>query len=283
MHIENLENVSSTKQDAPSDKPGGSTVQNLIVLALSALFATAAFARDLTVKSAVREPNVSYRAYESRARIFADRSADAPKSAVDTAKPFGTAKLPAATKWEDESVMLARFKSFRDLRFLNDQTHGMQRRSTWLYPDDGCFARAALAVLNLLKASAPAPSKVFVFGDLNVRSKNAEGTVTWWYHVAPLVEVAGVKYVLDPAIEPARPLKLEEWLPTMSSTPQNLEVAVCASGTYTPYDSCDRVSDGVEQEALNDQPEFLDAEWSRLESLHRDPARELGDNPPWKE
>lgn len=270
------------KQDAFSET-GGFTVHKSLLLAIVSTFAINSFAQGLGEKSAKREPGVSFRAYEARARTFGRSQMPTEKSAVDSAQPFGKAKLPTANKWENETLMLERFRSFRDLRFLQDDTHAMKRRSTWLYPDDGCFARAALAVMNLKAAKVPVPSKVFVFGDLQVSTKNAEGgSVTWWYHVAPLVEVAGVKYVLDPAIEPSRPLKLDEWLATMSTTPQNLEVAICNSGTYTPYDSCGRVTDGVEEEAKNDQPMFLESEWSRLESLHRDPTRELGDDPPWK-
>lgn len=245
-----------------------------------------AWSQSFQDKSARREPGVSYQAYKSRMTIFNLGRAASPftsRSAVDSAVRFGDGNLPKATAWTSEKEMLQRFRQFRDVRFLSDRAHpNFPRRSTWLYPDDGCFARAALVNRNLTRLSVTVPSKVFVFGDLNVHTPNAPGgEVTWWYHVAPLVEVGDRKFVLDPAIEPRFPLPLEEWLAKMSGTPQNLEVAVCGSGSYTPYDSCEKVTDGLENEAESDQMGYLGPEWSRLESLNRDPRRELGDNPPW--
>ncbi len=156
------------------------------------------------------------------------------------------------------------------------------RRSSWLYPDDGCFARASLAILNLSKWNVAVPKKVFVFGDLRVETKNSpSGFVTWWYHVAPLVEVNGEKFVLDPAIEPSRPLPLGDWLARQSANPDALEVAVCGSGSYTPYDECFKETDGEETSALSEQGYYLDAEWERLQRLGRNPVEELGDLPPW--
>ncbi|NJL24794.1 MAG: hypothetical protein HC902_06255 [Calothrix sp. SM1_5_4] len=191
--------------------------------------------------------------------------------------------LPPVTVWESEDAMLERFRALRDQRWLKlPERPDFLRRSSWLYPDDGCFARAALANRNLGKWSYSVPNKIFVFGDLNVMTVNAvSGMVSWWYHVAPIVEVNGQKYVLDPAIEPRQPLKLEDWLARMSSTPQDLEVAICGSGTYTPNDDCARISDGQENEAAEDQLVYLRYEWNRLLQLKRDPESELGDNPPW--
>lgn len=247
-------------------------------------FAQVSLAQVFDGKSAARQPGVSYKAYEARAQMMSQFAPFAfSRTPVQAAEEFGKATLPEATAWESQNLMIERFKHFRDLRFLNEYGRpNFLRRSTWLYPDDGCFARAALANRNLSKLTPAIPNKVFVFGDLNVQTKNApDGFVTWWYHVAPLVEVDGQKYVLDPAIEPSHPLKLEEWLATMSSTPQTLKVAVCGSGTYTPYDNCATVTDGKEQMAETDQAVYFDDEWERLETLNRNPEQELGDNPPW--
>jgi len=156
------------------------------------------------------------------------------------------------------------------------------RRSSWLYPDDGCYARAQLINRNLLQWMSTAPKKIFVFGDLNVKTANSPyGEVTWWYHVAPIVQVQGVKFVLDPSVDPIRPLKLEEWLSAMAANPGELEVAVCGSGSYTPLDSCDKEANDKEPEAERDQAFFLSPEWERVENLGRDPEKELGDDPPW--
>ena len=59
----------------------------------------------------------------------------------------------------------------REARFVfgRDQPE-FARRSSWLYPDDGCFARAALAADNLARWSFAPVAKIFVFGDLDVRT-----------------------------------------------------------------------------------------------------------------
>lgn len=245
-----------------------------ITLLLSPLSARAL--EDL--KSAHRAPGQSYLEFKARAHVFGQGI-----SAVDAAAPFSSAHLPPATAWPSRDVMAANFARFRDTRWMTLPSRpDFPRRSSWLYPDDGCFARAALAIFNLARWGISLPNKVFVFGDLAVRTPNSpDGLVTWWYHVAPLVEVDGLKYVLDPAIEPRHPLKLEDWLATMSATPDDLEVAVCGSGTYSPSDACSDQSDGREVQAARDQREYLNLEWRRVSELGRDPVTELGDNPPW--
>jgi len=257
--------------------------KSLSVLLL--LFGSFTWASGLEQRSARREPGVSYEAYKAHAKMQSESQTTAVRTPVQEAKPFATAVLPPATSWESEAAMLDRFKQVRDHRFINDSARpSFIRRSTWLYPDDGCFARAGLAIKNLSQWAHAIPSKVFVFGNLTVKTQNSTyGEVSWWYHVAPLVQVNGEKYVLDPAIDPRAPLKLADWLGHMSSDPGALEVAVCGSGSYTPYDSCVKNTDGVESMALSDQNYFLGSEWHRLEQLRRNPEQELGDLPPWLE
>ena len=253
------------------------------ILALAALFASSISFADQ--RSAYREPGRSYLTYKHEAQFFSVGPRRSPRliTPMDLARKGVNVKaLPAATEWETEAVMKARFNRFRDERFLTSDTKpDFARRSSWLYPDDGCFARAALAIRNLSHWSYPVPKKVFAFGDLTVNTPNAiDGAVTWWYHVAPLVEVKGQKYVLDPAIEPHRPLKLEEWLAAMNSDPSSIEVQICESGTYSPGDDCAKVTDGQEDYAIADQKNFLDQEWQRLLDLKREPDQELGEHPP---
>lgn len=253
-------------------------------LVLLALLSTQVFASPkFAGRSAARVPGISYLNYLMQAATLPQTVAPPFTTPVDESKVFERATLPQATVWESQEVMQKRFEEMRDLRFMQLQSKpNFLRRISWLYPDDGCFARAQVAVRNLIRANYPAPSKIFVFGDLSVATANSPyGSVTWWYHVAPLVEVDGVKYVLDPAIEPAHPLPLAQWLAKQSPNPGQLSVAVCGSGSYHPYDDCARVNDGDESQAQVEQEWFLDSEWSRLEELSRDPEKELGDNPPW--
>lgn len=246
---------------------------SLLLLVLSSV----SWASGLENRSAHREPGVSYRLYKSRQH---SPRVSTPES---EAVRFGQANLPAATAWKSEATMQEWFGKMRDERFFDDSSHpNFLRRSSWLYPDDGCFARAALGVRNLKQWSQAAPNKIFVFGDLRVKTANSPlGEVTWWYHVAPLVEVDGEKYVLDPALNPKAPLKLREWLGMMGPNIDNLEVAVCGSGSYWPSSDCQVETDGIEAGAMADQQYYLDAEWSRLEELNRNPVNELGELPPW--
>jgi hypothetical protein len=256
---------------------------SILFLILAASFSTFAF----DGKSAAREPGKSYLSYKYMASIFAANSSDATvtgKAAVDSSVPYTSeSALPAVTAWDSIAAMNESFAKFRDVRWLETSDHpGFLRRSSWLYPDDGCFARAALAIMHLALWSVPTPSKIFVFGDLNVNTVNSpSGSVNWWYHVAPIVQVGNQKYVLDPALDPRQPQKLEDWLAKMAGNIYNLEVAICASGSYTPEDSCDHVTDGIEATAADDQLGYLQSEWSRLEELKRNPANELGEKPPW--
>jgi hypothetical protein len=260
----------------------------LIILILGSLLAagTMAGASTPSFRSAHRDPGQSYLIYKHALQTYLSRQTGAAKvqTASDAAVPYGKAKLAHVTVWDSLEAMNRRFEHFRDLRWLYEPTHkDFARRSSWLYPDDGCYARAALAIHDLFTQKVSLPNKVFVFGDLDVKTENSPaGDVSWWYHVAPIVEVGEQKYVLDPAIEPRHPLKLDEWMAKMSSTPQNIEIAICASGTYDPEEDCARKSDGKEEQAQADQTEFLQDEWKRLIRLKRDPVEELGEHPPWK-
>jgi hypothetical protein len=175
------------------------------------------------------------------------------------------------------------FAKLRDYQFMDSSSHPeIRRRSTWLYPDDGCFARADLAVQNLSGWKYTPVKKIFVFGELTVATANAVGgEVSWWFHVAPITKVNGQLYVMDPAVNPAGPLALSEWLGFLSSDPDKLLVNLCNSTAYVPHSRCASADVADLSRSLVDQQEFLDPEWDRLLELNRKPAEELGDHPPW--
>ena len=100
--------------------------------------------------------------------------------------------------------------------------------------------------------------------------------------MAPIVRVGHEVYVLDPAIEPKRPLEVHEWLARMGADFTNpVEVAICSSHSYDPVSNC---AQGANRsaDAYDDQYHFLSEEWTRQIDLQRDPAQVLGDNPPWR-
>jgi hypothetical protein len=202
-------------------------------------------------------------------------------NAQDIAQPFSKVDMSGVTIWKDYAEIEEYFRKVRDDRFLEDPSavHFL-RRPTWMYPDDGCFARAHMMEERLEFAGKPPIKKVFAFGNLRVATTNAPGGhVRWWYHVAPIVSDGKEEYVLDPATEPEHPQLLVEWLSRMGNS-KEFTLAICESGTYTPYEDCLHPGDEAEI-ALDDQTYFMDPERDRIDSLGRDVNKELGDEPPW--
>ncbi|MBI3542442.1 MAG: hypothetical protein HY075_04095 [Deltaproteobacteria bacterium] len=88
--------------------------------------------------------------------------------------------------------------------------------------DGGCFARAH-AMSYLLEKKGVYSRKIFVHGNLDVKSKwAASGEAKWWFHVATLVRVdfpgkGPVDMVFDPSLSSC-PLTVQQWTSTL--TPQ---------------------------------------------------------------
>lgn len=243
------------------------------------LFLLSSFAA--MAQSAHRPDSVDYRVYEQRYRQDIARGALA-NTPLGRAKYFRSEDDVSAISWSSLTVMDTRFFRYRDDRPV-PMTSGPfeDRRASWLYPHDGCWIRAILFNRSAYKNSAPVPNTIYAFGNLRVKTANStRGAVGWWYHVAPIVQIGQTRYVLDPAIEPKRPLPLREWLARMG-TPEKIKIAVCASGTSSPRGSCTRVHNGSESWAISSQRKYLTKEWNNLINLKRDPYAELGDKPPW--
>lgn len=188
------------------------------------------------------------------------------------------AKVP---EWNDMGAMLAAFARVRDARTLVDRNEFF-RRPTWLYPDDGCYSRAELMSIRFENQKAPAPAKVFIFGNLLVKTPNTQnGTVEWWYHVVVAYKHQGTIFVIDPSVDPRKIMTLQALAQTLGNPP-NLEVAVCGAHTYGPTDPCERVKGDPKAQAIEDQKGLFELEWTRLRHLGRNPYKELGDYPPWK-
>lgn len=200
---------------------------------------------------------------------------------VDLHKILTDKKSPLWTEAQINEV----FVLLRDHRFLKmSSSNKFLRRSTWLYPDDGCFARAELLITNGLQFGFPKMDKIFSFGNLTVSTNNSpSGEVNWWYHVVPIVRTVDKVFVLDPALDPTRALLAQEWLDLQGDKLELVKVAVCNGDTYEPFSSCLKEDKSSANQSLIDQLDFLDLEWSRLLELNRNPELELGDFPPWLE
>lgn len=196
--------------------------------------------------------------------------------------------------WNSHQLMMDKFYYVRDTRMLDwiipetwelpNSGEEFPRRITWMYPDDGCYARAEMMVNSLQESIAPLTMmKIFVFGNLYVETDNSpNGFVQWWYHVAPTILNNGEYWVFDPAIDPHNPLKLNDWLRTMTDDIESLDLSLCSTHTFTPNNDCYKPHVYQEEHIERHMGRLLNAEYWRLQQLvTRDVFGELGDNPPW--
>jgi hypothetical protein len=86
----------------------------------------------------------------------------------------------------------------------------------FLYPDDGCWARAH-EMCRLMIATGLAPRKVWIQGSLHVATRNNPNCAVWWgWHVAPTLCVRGrwlfqtTEMVIDPSLFTA-PVSKPTW------------------------------------------------------------------------
>lgn len=226
-------------------------------------------------KSAYRPSNLSYFKHRVRRR---DRS-QGPESHLTSVTQVDSTQI---TQIQDEQTLMNVFKTARDDRFL--EASPFYRRPTFLYPDDGCFARAHVMNEHIFDSFKIKMTKIFVFGDLKVQTKNSEfGSVTWWYHVAPVAKVGNQIYVIDPSIEAKKPMELKEWVLSMVREVGDAQIAICDGNSYTPDEDCMGSEVSPSASAHDQQQSFFSAEWQRLLDLGRNPERELQDFPPWLE
>lgn len=86
----------------------------------------------------------------------------------------------------------------------------------FLYPDDGCWARAH-EMCRLMIAAGDRPEKIWIYGGLKVATGNHPNCkVTWGWHVAPILRVSTAGgntevYVIDPSLFTA-PVTQATWV-----------------------------------------------------------------------
>lgn len=180
----------------------------------------------------------------------------------------------------DELIRM--FYLIRDTRFLYQKNMpDFARRISWLYPDDGCFARAAMSGIKLRSEHYIRPAKIFVFGDLILQTPySAAGAVYWWYHVASIVNYMGTLYVLDPALKDDGPMPVQDWYNRLGAE-SDLSGVVCNEYTYDALDYCFQATLKSDEHASQDQINYLKKEWDRINILGYDAQLILGDSPPW--
>ncbi len=191
-------------------------------------------------------------------------------------------KIPV---WSDADIK-AHFEYSRDLRFqtMSGGAADFLRRLSWLYPDDGCYARAELVCTKAAEANKVRPYKLFSFGNLSVKTTNSsKGYVSWWYHVVPVVKSATTQepMVLDAAIDPSKPLPWKDWLLKQVPSLASVRVTVADSNAYSPDSPAFGGANEAAQAKSAQEYTFLKYEWDRQVALGRDPYKVLGDAPPW--
>lgn len=209
--------------------------------------------------------------------------------------PFGTTAYAARGPLNNERVaripevrnlesIFGLFRQLRDDRFLFQSGRpNFPRRISWMYPDDGCFVRAELSRKKLVEYGGPTPVKLFVFGDLKAKTKNhPRGIVYWWFHVVTAYRFQGKVFVIDPSLQPNRPILVQDWANRMGGTISNFKFSVCDSKAFGPYSACYGSQGKSHRSTIKIQNDYLRYEWNRAQSMGRDPNKVLGDRPPWK-
>lgn len=207
------------------------------------------------VEAAMRRNGVSTSAFRSSSSYY---EVDPwSMTAVSQAEALGNLNRGLIPEWERREKLESAFQRIRDDRFiaLGDETAEL-RGISWSYFYDGCFARAAGAAAYLEEVGHRRPAKLFIFGDLTFESASSE-VVSWWFHVAPVVSVNGTPYVLDPAIEPDRPLEVREWVMRLAYDPDQVQVSVCNPFTYMPDDLCYLSGPEAENRAEDELRDFI--------------------------
>ncbi|MFN8847979.1 MAG: protein-glutamine glutaminase family protein [Bdellovibrionales bacterium] len=234
----------------------------------------------LAGRSAVRQKGESFRAAAKRTAFMGQVPSQQPQMGQtpwDRAQDLTKINFKTVSNLGNTEDLQTIFSYVRDTRFIeNFQSPKQRRKISWNYPDDGCFVRAEMMARKTLERRMPPVMKLFVFGNLAVRSQNhPDQIVRWWYHVAPVYRVGSTVYVLDPAIEPRRPLTVLEWRQRVSEESDIRQFALCSTHSFDPDDGCDQPRQ-LDDDYLEDyQRQYQNFEWDRILYLGRDPYREL--------
>lgn len=205
------------------------------------------------------------------------------KNAETVMKPLAEVDVSQVPAWQSLEEFTDVFERVRDARYLQAKRNSdFARRIPWLYPDNGCHTRAALARRLVEDQWGYRVAKVFLFGDLKLTTPyHPRGKVSFGWHVAIAGRVDDTVYVIDPSVEASRPLALTEWQTRLTGKPERTRFAVCPSYAYAALTECVNAGPGEEKHVERDLQKFLDEEWTRLKRLKRNPEQELGDHPPW--
>ncbi len=243
---------------------------NNLILIIIAFVSLQSAAQLLASVSAVRPANQDWRHTLSAKKLHL-----MAKSELSVLTANGTrSSADAIPNWSlTFSELETLNKTVRNIRpYKNPNTRKYLRQAPWLYPLDGCYAKAAHVSAIIQDAGYVAPGKIFAFGNLRVKSKYAQGGYAYWsYHVVPGYQIENKIYVIDPVASENEDgtnsglLTLEQWLSRISKTPENVEVSLCDSNAYDPSSMC--VGGSNYGNYLGHMPYILNEEYENLQNL----------------
>lgn len=232
---------------------------------------------DIAV-SAIREPGEDW--LEALAKTGASSRGGKP---LEYARPYSPViDISALPEWGAGRPELdALFVSAREWRAHKDISHPeFPRRAAWLYPRDGCYAKASHIAKAAEMHGYVRPGKIFTFGYLHLKTPYDPRKIVYWtYHVASAYRLKGTAYVLDPAIESTRILTLDEWMTRIAFHPLQIKIAFCSSHTYSTESDCFATSSG--DGYLTHMRQLLPLEWNALARMGYAPRQLLDNHPPW--
>lgn len=197
-----------------------------------------------------------------------------------TYAPAGSVDFSSVPSWPYQTI-LNFFAFARDVRWLRmDGAPNIYRRVSWLYPDNGCESRSEIICHRAQISLLTKPYKIFVVGRVAPDTPNhPNGYVEWGFHVAPVVKSAGsgYPYVLDPALDPTRPLTFATWATRLKP----IASVVFAAVPPSEYSLLSGGPGGIEEALDEQETTYLSLEWERQVELDRNPNQVLFDNPPW--
>lgn len=131
------------------------------------------------------------------------------------------------------------------------------------YTDDGCYARAHLMCRKLFDTGLM-PEKAWAFETEHreLIVKFPHGEQTWWFHVAPVLNVEDGKgghtqMVFDPSLFDG-PVTLKEWGDIMQAGADQIFIVPCGKapgyyrGDYTPYHRTGWATDAKAEKVMNE-------------------------------
>lgn len=254
-------------------------LSRVILSLLTVSFFQPANSQELPV-SALRAPNQNWtQALEKLNPHLPILKSDIEKTntvflSLETNTQVSNRSISALPTWSGalEDLQIFHQQTWAVRPYNNPNPGNFNRRAPWLFPADGCYAKAAHISSEAAKRGFRKPGKVYAFGNLSFRTPYAiNGRVAYWsYHVAAAYQIQGQVFVLDPTIHSQMVLTLDEWVRQIARKPESIRLRFCDANSYSPSSPC-RGGKG-NGAYLGHIRSILRSEWRNLISLGYSPS-----------